>query len=34
LTDLVNSASAPMPDVIDIPRGRPPGAMAATSGDA
>ena len=34
LMDLVNSASAPMPDVIDIPRGRPPGAMAATSGDA
>jgi len=34
LTDLVNSAPAPMLDVIDILRGRPPGGMAATTGDA
>jgi integration host factor subunit beta len=35
LSELVNSAPAPMLDVIDILRGRPPGAaMAATTGDA
>jgi integration host factor subunit beta len=34
LMELVNSASAPMLDVIDILRGQPPGAMAATTGDA
>ena len=34
LVELVNPASAPMPDVIDILRGRPPGPMAAPTGDA
>ncbi len=33
LTELINSASAPMPDVVDIVGGWPPGPMAASTGD-